>query len=661
MNDVSPIKKVLLIDDNTKDLFVTEKVIKLALPEVKVITSNSGDEALKLVTSENPNVILLDIFMPGMDGYEACKILKNNPETEDIPVILISSIEYNRKNRLKLLETGANSLLTKPIEEQELVLQLRAMFKINDRNRKKKDEQKRLEDLVEEKDRELRAQLKLRLHTEKKLHESEQKFKNISQLASDYAYSYKLNDDGSFKLEWHFGAFKKITGFSPLKTIKNKNYQKLIHPDELDKVEERNKKLGFGKTVTSEIRIKTKSGRVKWIRKKSKPEFDQHGKLIRIVSSAHDISKQKNAEQAIKEHDESLNKILENIPYAVFTHDLDGNILLVNKMASRYTGYTRNELLQMNVKDIDKESISRKDRELIWQEFQPGKQKRILSHHFRKDGTKYPVEVMITGIHYHDAPIILAIAQDITERVEAEQALIKSEKELKELNAAKDKFFSIIAHDLKSPFGSVLGISELLNQKIDNKDFEQLSIMSRLLLKAATQSYDLLNNLLVWSRAQSGKIKFKPEQIRLCNLIEGIVALFSITAEEKGVKFEIKCAKNIEACADPNMLNAVFRNLISNALKYSFEGGMITLLVEESEKEIHIVVKDEGVGIKENLVSKLFKLEEDISTPGTKGEGGTGLGLKLCKEFVGIHGGKIWVESKWKKGSEFHFTLPVKS
>ncbi len=240
--------------------------------------------------------------------------------------------------------------------------------------------------------------------------------------------------------------------------------------------------------------------------------------------------------------------------------------------------------------------------------------------------------------------------------------LIKNKnEELVQLNATKDKFFSIIAHDLKGPFNSLIGFSELLIDEVKNGNYSNVEKFSTFIYLTSNQTFNLVLNLLEWSRSQTGKIEFNPESILFSNLIDEINNLLISQADKKGIKLINKISCDLTVFGDKNMLETVIRNLVSNAIKYSRKGGIIIIESAELKDSIQISVSDNGVGISEENIEKLFLIEHNLSTLGTDNENGTGLGLILCKEFVDKHNGKIWVESEVGKGSEFKFILPVKS
>jgi len=237
----------------------------------------------------------------------------------------------------------------------------------------------------------------------------------------------------------------------------------------------------------------------------------------------------------------------------------------------------------------------------------------------------------------------------------------EANKKLEELNAMKDAFFKIIAHDLRAPFNTILSYTELLNDK-ENEITEGERIQCLIdLEKTARQNFHLLENLLLWSRSQTGIIEFIPSELNFFEIVQENIFLIEPTAKKKNITLQNNVDKEVNIYADENMLNTILRNLLSNALKYTNINGTITIDTEEKEKEIWVIVTDNGIGIEPKILSKLFSVSSIQSKSGLNGEKGSGLGLIICKDFVERHGGRIWVESELGLGSKFFFTIPQKT
>lgn len=253
------------------------------------------------------------------------------------------------------------------------------------------------------------------------------------------------------------------------------------------------------------------------------------------------------------------------------------------------------------------------------------------------------------------------VVKDLLEEELTQQKITieKQRRELEILNATKDKFFSIIAHDLKNPFASLIGASDLLVNNSDELTAEQVKTFAGIINQSSRQAYRLLENLLDWSRTQTGSISWKPKEIDLWDLVNEVVNLLTNSAENKEIDLEAKVEEDLMIVADFNMINTVVRNLVTNAIKFTPRGGKVDILSRKTDKMVEIWVRDSGVGISQVNQRKLFRIDEPHVQNGTENETGTGLGLVLCKEFVEKHHGKIWVESELGKGSTFKFSLPL--
>jgi signal transduction histidine kinase len=230
--------------------------------------------------------------------------------------------------------------------------------------------------------------------------------------------------------------------------------------------------------------------------------------------------------------------------------------------------------------------------------------------------------------------------------------------QLQELNATKDKFFSIISHDLKGPLNSFTSFSGLLINHTDSLSKDEIRMLAKDLDKSLKNLFDLLENLLEWSRSQTGSIEFKPEKFNLNLLLEGNKQLLEAQAQNKKIGLVNANQMELPVSAHKHSVNTVVRNLISNAIKFTPEGGTITLNAQQKGQETIISIADNGVGMSRDIMDKLFRIDTKHSTKGTANEKGTGLGLILCKEFIEKNGGRIWVNSEVGKGSVFYFAVP---
>jgi signal transduction histidine kinase len=253
------------------------------------------------------------------------------------------------------------------------------------------------------------------------------------------------------------------------------------------------------------------------------------------------------------------------------------------------------------------------------------------------------------------------ISRDITDRKRAEEEIKQKNEELAKLNAEKDKFFSIIAHDFRSPFNSLLGFTQLLVDELPTMDKDQIHKSAVTMRKSATKLYNLLENLLEWSLIQRGMISFKPESFILLNGIVPIIDVVRDAANKKMIRIGYDIPEGLRVMADAHMFTSLMSNLIFNAVKFTPKIGSISIAAKPIDsKWVEISVKDTGIGMSKEMIDNLFRLDTDTNRKGTEGESSTGLGLIICKEFIEKHGGKLWMESEEGKGATFYFTLPGK-
>ena len=231
---------------------------------------------------------------------------------------------------------------------------------------------------------------------------------------------------------------------------------------------------------------------------------------------------------------------------------------------------------------------------------------------------------------------------------------------IKKLLNDKNQFFSIISHDLRGPLGSSVSLSEILLENIEQYSREEIKEISEMLHDSNKNIYKLLENLLDWSRVQTGMIAFNPKKLLLNALIQENIELSKNVALHKNIRILFESADLIEAEVDQNMISTILRNLLSNAIKFTDKNGEIKIKLQKINHQVEISITDNGIGVPENIKEKLFKINGKVLQKGTENELGSGLGLLLCKEFVNIHEGEIWVESEIGKGSVFKFTLPIK-
>jgi PAS domain S-box-containing protein len=269
-----------------------------------------------------------------------------------------------------------------------------------------------------------------------------------------------------------------------------------------------------------------------------------------------------------------------------------------------------------------------------------------------------PIYVNLNGIVSENENQCFVTVVDITDHKHAEEKLQANDILLKKLNADKDRFISILAHDLRSSFSALLGFSGLLKENLRIYKMNEIETNVNNINLSAQNTFNLLEDILVWAQTQSGKIPYQPKKLSFGDICNKVLENMKPSADAKKITINYYTTAEVNVFADSDMLKTILRNLISNAIKFTNREGHVNIYTINSPENITISVSDNGIGIPPYMASKLFDISQNHTTNGTANETGTGLGLMLCKEFVEKHGGKIWIESKEGKGSDFKFSLP---
>lgn len=364
--------------------------------------------------------------------------------------------------------------------------------------------------------------------------------------------------------------------------------------------------------------------------------------------------------------------LLDSFSDPVYILSSEGILMEANKGAVKYYGYEREELIGQTPVLLSAEGKSGAD--LIHQMLVKtlgGEQQKFEWLAKNKRGEILPTEMSLTKGNYRGQETIFATVRDLTDTKKVVNELMLHNHELEESNLSKDKFFSIFAHDLKNPFQGLLGFIDLLYEDLDELSNEQVKEYLANVRNASYHTYALLENLLEWSRIQSGKMPFTPTVFDIHDEISAVITVLDNNATQKDIKLINEVEPNIMVEADRNMIHSVIQNLVTNSIKFSNSNGRVVIrgrvpqdyTKAKSSTEsgdrlwLEISVSDNGIGIPEEILPKLFKLNGQYSSAGTANEPGTGLGLVLCHEMVEKNGGRIWAESIPGQGTTFIFTI----
>jgi PAS domain S-box-containing protein len=386
-----------------------------------------------------------------------------------------------------------------------------------------------------------------------------------------------------------------------------------------------------------------------------------------------DVTDQKKAEELLGKTLEKYKTIFENSIEGIALIDDTGTISEWNRFLENKTGLSKSTAIGMKLWDVQFSVMTEE-----WKHKYPVQSLKKIwinllntlaeNEIITREGQYLDVEKnlvltedLICPIRLNGERFLCIIQRDLTERRNAEQALKINEHKLTQLNATKDKLFSIIAHDLRSPFNSILGYAQHLRENIRKCEVEESEKYLDIIHSSARYTLNLLINLLSWARHQTGQTIFTPENLQLQQILNEVVDLLSSSAKIKNITINHKLPQRVKIYADKNMLKTILQNLISNAVKFTRIDGTINIYAIPYSDYLEITISDNGIGMSKRTIQNLFKMETNAPTAGTLNEPGSGLGLIICREFVEKHGGVIWTESKIGKGSSFKFTVPAPS
>ncbi|HEY5534932.1 MAG TPA: PAS domain S-box protein [Ignavibacteria bacterium] len=380
-----------------------------------------------------------------------------------------------------------------------------------------------------------------------------------------------------------------------------------------------------------------------------------------------DITERKVMEEKLRMSEKHYRLLADNAQDVIFTMDIDGKYTYISPSVERMRGYTPEEVLNQTLEEVLTPESAKIIRSRIFEmKKHLSKGKKIEGEIFEmellcKDGSRVWSEVNTSAIYNSENQFvqISGVSRNISERKKAEEQMKKYTAELKELNATKDKFFSIIAHDLRNPLHGILAFAKMLSTEYHTLSRLDIQHSAEIIHRVASEAHSLLENLLEWAQSQTGKIPFHPEKLYLNYIINKQIEICKPSAIKKNISFNFEAGDDIMIYTDENMIKTILRNLISNAIKFTNINGSVIVKAVRKDGYAEISVIDNGIGIPSRDLPKLFNLENHYTVKGTENEPGTGLGLILCKEFVEKNGGEIKVSSEENKGSNFTFTIPV--
>ncbi len=496
-----------------------------------------------------------------------------------------------------------------------------------------------------------------RKEIEKALKESENRYRQLVELSPDAIIVHTKG-----KIVYANDSCLQLFGAKNPEDLMNKSITELMLPDYIDiartQAKVGSKKRNSGSFLREQKFLRLDGSRID-VEITTNPIVYKNEKSIQIV--IRDITERKIVEEELRKRQSEVITLLDSLPAFAFFKDSKSRYIIANQKFCDAMGCTKDQIMGKTDYDFLSKEIADKYLQDDLKVINSGDMLYVREEQIYLDNKYITIGTRKVPLKDGNGKVfgLIGIGFDITERKEAEEAIKKYSKELEELNNTKDKFFSIISHDLRSPFQGLLGISGLMVEEYENLSQEEVKLFINNINNAAKNLFNLIENLLQWSRIQRGKFEVNPEKIELNYEVSYNINLLQRNAVNKNIEIINKTPENVYIKSDVNIFNSTIQNLISNAIKFTKPGGKIIISSVTKQDTAELTVEDTGVGIPKEEVDKLFRIDTQHSTLGTEKESGTGLGLIICKELIEKQGGKIWVKSKLGEGTAFTVTFQL--
>jgi len=661
-------KQILIIDDKLDNLISMKALLRSVLPDIEAHTALNAKDGIDLAIKLNPDVIMLDIQMPEIDGFEACLRLKSNIQTTHIPIVLLTAIHKDPESKIKGLAAGADAFLSKPIESGELIAQLKVMFRIKDAEDKLKLENIKLEELIQQRNKQL-------IYTEEKY----QTVFNCSGAAIIIVNNQTIITKANNK-------FVEYTGMELSDIEGKKSWSEYIMQEDLGFLLEQHKLRRINpEAAIDRYELKLKSKNDKYT-----------DALVNIalipgttdsVASITDISTIKNIEaelikknhalidanNEIEESHRRLNRLINNLPGVVYRcqNNVDRTMSFLSHGIYTLLGYHPDYFINTD-KKVWNNLIHPLDRDYVWENVNSAITKNesyTLTYRMTHiDGTIIWVWEQGVGLSNSEGQIttLEGFILDITQKKLSEDELSKKNEELikaKEVAEENDKlksaFLANMSHEIRTPMNAIIGFSQLLLEPGIIEEKQKLFL--KLINTSGNQLLSIINDIVDISKIEANQIVIHPELISLKLLCTELYQLFLLQAERKNIFLNCPNLDSIDDCiieSDETRLKQILLNLINNALKFTKKGS-VEFGYNLKENLIEFYCNDTGIGIIPEKHHKIFERFWQAETNLAQQFGGTGLGLAIAKGLVNLMNGEIWFTSEPQVGTKFIFTLPI--
>ena len=612
--------KVLIVDDVPDNV----ELLACALEDegYEVVKAYNGIEAIEVARSTEPDVIVLDIRMPGIDGIEVCRRLKADPELRPIPVIMVSALAEDTDLR-KGLEAGAQDYIIKPYNVLVALAQVRAA-----------------------------ALWKL---TADSLREREQRFQAVFNQTFQFM---GLLDPQGVVLEVNRVALEFIK--AGRESVVGRPFWKgpwwADSPQTREQLEADVAKAALGRMVNFEVAIGNDGEHID-LEFSLMPVTDKSGRVLLLLVVGHDITDRKRAEEGLRK----LSRAVEQSPVMVLITDARGVLEYVNPRFSAVTGYTLDEVRGKSPRILKSGQTPSETYRRLWETITAGGEWRGEIYNKRKDGGFYWGSVSVSPLLNEQGVIthFIGIQEDITERKRVEATLRQAKETAETASRSKGEFLANVSHEIRTPLNAILGLTDAtLATVLTPEQRENLDIV-----KSATDALlSIINDLLDFSKMDSGSLQLDPIELNLRDNLGDMLAMLGLRAHAKGLELACRIHPEVpdQLIGDPARLRQILVNLIGNAIKFTERGEVVVDVEAEpqsaGEVMLHFRVTDTGIGVPADKREAIFAPFTQADGSTTRLYGGTGLGLAISSQLVSLMGGRIWVESEVGRGSTFHFT-----
>ena len=681
--------RILAIDDIQDNLISIKAIIADAFPDIEVYTALSGRQGVELARRVIPDIILLDILMPGMDGYEVCKVIKSDPKLEDIPVVFVTALKESRQNRIQALEAGAEAFLTKPIDETEMISQIKAMLKIRAANVFKRDEKIRLEALVKSRTQELERELNDRIKADEEVRNSEEKHRAlVNQMQLGLAvHKIILNKKGE-AVDYLFldvnPAYERITGLKKERVIGRRVLEVLPNIEKIW-IEKYGNVALTGEPASFESYARELGRYFNVIAYKNR-----ENEFAVIVE---DITKDK--------RDEQMQQVLYEVSRASANATLLEDILRVvrdelckvldanNFFVASYNSETdklkkiiflddNDNFEEWEAKDTLSGLVIKTEKSILTSKeeiIQFAKEYGInLTGTLCESWLGVPIfiehkaiGVMVvqsyTDKNAYDAKsmrLMEMIAHEIAivmQRISMIENLIRSKERAEESDRLKTAFLANMSHEIRTPMNGIMGFLQLLNDVDLTSDDRQYYF--EIINKSGERLLSTINDIIEISKIESGQLNVIYSNVNIKEILNFHYKFFINQTEEKGISLLLKNSEEIAdvIVSDQHILDGILTNLIKNAIKFT-DSGEIEVGTYLKDESIIFYVRDTGIGISKTRQEAIFERFVQADLDYKRPHEGSGLGLSIVKAYSHLMKGEVWVESEEGKGSTFYFSVP---